>query len=151
MRHELAVAFRAVALDRLPTVLAHGVDVAPTDDPLYVDDFEKAWEYSGLPKVVMAFVWEGLERTFRTLPADASEAEQAALRETYPHAYPHGDRLWLSRIDDPNPARRGYELAHARWIPNNPFDSLKAVFVCGAEQDLVWAESQTIRDGATAG
>jgi hypothetical protein len=54
--------FRGVGLDRLPTILATGVDVEPTTAPIWVSTFEKAWEYGGLPKVVMAFDGSHLER-----------------------------------------------------------------------------------------
>ncbi len=37
--------FRGVGLDRLPTILATGVDVEPTTAPIFVSDFDKAWEY----------------------------------------------------------------------------------------------------------
>jgi hypothetical protein len=37
--------FRGVGLDRLPTILATGVDVEPTTAPIFVSEFDKAWEY----------------------------------------------------------------------------------------------------------
>jgi hypothetical protein len=37
-------AFRGVSCDRLPTVLATGIDVGPSTAPIFVSDFEKAWE-----------------------------------------------------------------------------------------------------------
>ena len=44
-------AFRAVGVDRLRSVLENGIDVVPTDAPIYVDDISKAWEYGGIPEV----------------------------------------------------------------------------------------------------
>ena len=57
--------FRGVGLDRLQTILATGVDVEPTTAPIFVSDFDKAWEYGGWPKVVMAF--DGCTSSSRTV------------------------------------------------------------------------------------
>lgn len=142
MYEQLAFGFRGVRLARLPTLLTTGIDVEPPDAPMYVDFFEKAWEYGGHPKLITAYTWEGLERTYRMLPADTAKAEVAAVQATYPYRYEHNSKIWLSRIDDPNPARREYEAAYGRWCPGDPFASLKAAFVYGTPSDLEWATAQ---------
>ncbi len=67
--------FRGVSIDRLVTVLNHGIDVLPTNAVIYTDCFDKAFEYGGWPKVVLAFDADRLQTTFREIPADSSEAE----------------------------------------------------------------------------
>jgi len=47
--------FRGVSYDRLPQILDTGVDVVPRTERLFVGEYSKAWEYGGLPKVMMAF------------------------------------------------------------------------------------------------
>ena len=49
--------FRGVGFDRLPTILATGVDVEPATAPIFVSDFDKAWEYGGLAKGSDGFQW----------------------------------------------------------------------------------------------
>jgi hypothetical protein len=95
------VEFRSVSWDRLPTILATRVDVEPAADPTFVSDFAKAWEYGGLPKVVMAFDGNQLQRTFREVVlADATAEEIAQLMIDYPTRIEAvaGDRLWLTRF-----------------------------------------------------
>jgi hypothetical protein len=131
------VEFRGVSWDRLPTILAAGVDVEPTTDPIFVSDFAKAWEYGGLPKVVMAFDGSRLQRTYREVVlSDATDEEIAQLMIDYPTRIEvgAGDRLWLTRFSSTDPrAATDYEGAYARWIPGDPFDALLAILVFTAE------------------
>jgi hypothetical protein len=122
--------FRGVGLDRLPTILAKGVDVEPTTAPIYVSNLEKAWEYGGLPKVVMAFDGRHLQRTYREVISDAPDDEIARLMVDYPNRIESrdGKRLWLTRLPETS-ADSSYEVNFARWIPGDPFDALLAVFV----------------------
>lgn len=47
--------YRAVSWERLQNILETGIDVIPTDSPIYVSNyFDKAWEYGEWPKVMMA-------------------------------------------------------------------------------------------------
>jgi hypothetical protein len=39
--------FRGVSSDRLDTILISGIDVTPTDAPIYANDLDKALEYGG--------------------------------------------------------------------------------------------------------
>ncbi len=86
------VTFRGVPLARLADVLRTGIDVTPTDAPIFgTDGVDKAFEYARPvgggtgPGLILALRGPHLERTFRDLDADASPAEIAVTRETYPH------------------------------------------------------------------
>ena len=125
-------AFRAVFLDRLGTVLEHGIDVTPTDSPIYVDDLSKASEYGDWPKVVLALRWDKLDRTFREVPADLPRAELDALKRIFTTELrsTDGKSLWLSRLrPDDRALAKPYEVDYARWIPGDPFDALVGVIV----------------------
>jgi hypothetical protein len=128
--------FRGVSIDRLPNILKFGIDVEPTDSPIYVAEFDKAWEYGEFPKVVMALASEHMEPTFRVLPVDVLEAEIEVLRRIYPNSYSVDGQTWISRVSDPNPAARNYEAAYGRWIPGDPFDALRGIFVYVSAADL---------------
>ena len=131
-------AFRGVSIDRLQNVLDNGIDVLPTDSVIYADSYSKAWEYGGMPKVVLALKWAGLDRTWRELPAATPEAEIAALRLQFGTEVrsDDGSRIWLSRLPDSD-RRVGtdYETSYARWIPGNPFDCLRAVLIFARPED----------------
>jgi hypothetical protein len=71
----LGAIFRGVALSRLGTVLRQGIDVTPSHAPFYAEDFEKAWEYGGWPKMILALNPGQLDRTFREVASDAPLAE----------------------------------------------------------------------------
>jgi hypothetical protein len=62
--------FRGVAHQRLPFVLQNGIDVESADAPIWVADFDKAWEYGGWPKVMLALESSRLQRTYREVPAN---------------------------------------------------------------------------------
>jgi hypothetical protein len=61
----IACAFRGVGVDRLGAVLRSGIDVEPSDSVIYVDFFDKAWEYGGMPKVILALDRDFLDGTWR--------------------------------------------------------------------------------------
>lgn len=74
--------FRGVPVTRLGAVLTTGVDVDPTDAPIYCSDFDKAWEYGGTSmgeglRLVYALDPRKVDRTFRTLPLSATASEIA--------------------------------------------------------------------------
>lgn len=141
--------FRGVALDRFLTVFTTGVDVEPTDAPIYCSDFDKAWEYGGSsigvgPRLIYALDQDMLERTFQTLPSDATPAEIEALRATYPHHHAeHTGSLRFSRIDRYLP---GSEIPYAYWIPGDAKDALMAIFLLGVERDAVVSAFQSVFD-----
>ncbi|WP_433287790.1 hypothetical protein ACQPZQ_34270 [Pseudonocardia sp. CA-142604] len=131
---ELAGAmFRGVSSDRLQTVLQTGVDVVPTNSVIYAsDDFDKAWEYGDFPKVVLALDSRKVKPSWQMIPADTPPVELAEIGKVYPTAVPYsnGESLWLSRLpaDDPRIAT-DYEASYAFWIPGNPLEAVRAVFV----------------------
>jgi hypothetical protein len=138
------IAFRGVPIDRLRSVFFNGVDVDPTDGPIFCGDEEKAFEYarpkSGVngPGLMYALHRGYLERTFQLLPADASPEKIAEVRKTYPHEYddPHGG-LYFSRLADQN--NTAYEYAYGYWIPGSARDALLAIFLRGRMDEVMEA------------
>jgi hypothetical protein len=128
----LSCEYRATSWDRLGTVLCTGIDVEPTNAPIYVDGFDKALEYGGWPKVILALRHEQLDRTFREVSADTPSAQLAELERVFGTKLPSADgsKLWLSRLgaDDPS-LTTDYEVAYARWVPGDALAALAAVFV----------------------
>ncbi len=124
--------FRGVGIDRLPTVLATGIDVTPTDQPIYASSIDKAWEYGGMPKVLLALDRRGMERTGHRTPVGAPEGDLAAPRARYPTVLEseNGEFLWFTRLDASDPrAGSQYEAAYSWWIPGDPWETLRAIFV----------------------
>lgn len=131
-RDLIGCSFRGVSHDRLDCVLRSGIDVVPPDSTIYVDDFEKAWEYGGWPKVMLALDTERLSHTYRELRSDTPELELRALRQIYPTELKSadGEQLWLSRLSEDDPRiSTEYEIAYARWIPGDPMQALRAVLI----------------------
>ena len=130
--------WRCVTLDRLPIVLASGVDVEPADAPIYVTPHvDKAFEYGGAikwgtqePTVLLGYNHRALDRTFREVPSDIAPDELDKLKTTFPNVSPStdGETLLLSRIASGPPA---YEFNYGYWIPGDPFDALRTVVVIG--------------------
>jgi hypothetical protein len=138
------IAFRGVPIDCLRSVFFNGVDVAPTDRPIFCGDEQKAFEYarptSGVdgPGPMYALHSGYLERSFRTLPADASPEEIAQVQITYPYRYedpyggPHFSRLTAQY-------NTVYEAAYGYWIPGNARDALLAIFLRGQVDEVMEA------------
>jgi hypothetical protein len=114
-------------------ILSTGVDVEPTTAPFFVTPhFDKAWEYGGWPKVIMALDPKQLELTYREIPADTPADEVARLMQDYPARFESetGDSFWLTRFPESDTgAGSAYERDYARWIPGNALQALLAVFV----------------------
>ena len=145
--------WRAVRFDRLPTVLASGVDVEPSDAPIYVGDIGKALEYGGAikwgarePTVLLGFGTDGLDRTFREVRSDIDQAALDRLKETFPNVTLSADgrMLLLSRIADRPVA---YEFDYGYWIPGDPLEALRIVFVLGVEDREI---GRATRDATSA-
>jgi len=130
--------WRCVTLHRLPIVLASGVDVEPSDSPIYVTPHvDKAFEYGGAikwgaqePTVLLGYDHKALDRTFREVSSDIEPAEFDKLKRTFPNVSPStdGQTLLLSRIANGPVA---YEFSYGYWIPGDPFDALRIVVVLG--------------------
>ena len=131
--------FRSVKLDRLHDVLRTGIDVTPTDSPIYAEFITKAIEYGGWPKVILALDSGQLDLTYREVSAFLPQVELAALTLHFPTVLKSidGNKLWLSRLKEGDPRMESaYETHYARWIPGDPFKALKAIFLCARESDL---------------
>jgi hypothetical protein len=132
--HAPGLNFRCCGWNRLDTVLASGSD-KPRGDVLWTDNIpEKALEYGGLDrKVMLVYLSDRMERTYRRARASISPEERAKLLADYPTIveFPKGPYpLWFSRL----PVRLAglpYETEHARWIPGDPFDALLMVIALG--------------------
>lgn len=124
--------FRGVALDRLDSVLRHGIDVWPTDQPIFVDCSDKAMAYGGWPKLLLLLHPDQLRPTWHEVSATLDPSELNELRKTYPNQLvsTDGSKLWLTRFNlDAPQAGTDYEMAYGRYIPGNPFDALAAMLV----------------------
>ena len=91
---------RGVTADRLNQVLAHGIDVFPTNAPIWVSSLSKAMEYGEWPKIILVLDVAQLDQTFRELPITSSKAERAELRREFPTELisEDGSHVWLSRL-----------------------------------------------------
>jgi hypothetical protein len=131
-RELLACEFRGVPAERLAQVWRTGIDVEPTDSPIFVDGLDKALEYGGWPKVVLALDGDHLDRTFREVSADLPDTECEALQEDFPTVLESSDGItrWYSRLpkDDPRTGS-AYEVAYSRWIRGDPLEALRGVIV----------------------
>jgi hypothetical protein len=99
------IAFRGKPIECLRSVILNGVDVDPTDTPIFCGEEDKAFEYarphSGPdgPGLIFALHGDYLERSHQALPADASPEQIAEVRKTYPYEYPVPyDGLYFSRL-----------------------------------------------------
>jgi hypothetical protein len=128
----LTCEFRGVSLERLPTVLQQGIDIQPTTGVISADFPDKAFEYGGWPKVLLALNPHSLRRTFREISADSPEDEIQRVRCEFPTIVKSvdGSNLWCTplREDDPRIAT-DYEIAYAHWIPGDAWTALKAIFI----------------------
>jgi hypothetical protein len=131
-------AFRGVSFERLRTILERGIDVNPTDSVIFADSPCKAFEYGEWPKVLLALRRECLKQTFKEVSADASREELEKVRRDYPTILRSrdGSKFWCTRLnEDDHRIATDYEFGYARWIPGDPWDALKAVFVVCRPED----------------
>ena len=124
--------FRGVAGAKLKNILTHGIDVTPTDSVIFCNTFEKAFEYGDFPKGIIALDPNCLDRTFRETEFNIPDEEVAALRKTFPTMLisEDGKKRWFSRLpEDDRRIALDYETVYAKWIPGDPKEALKAVFL----------------------
>lgn len=135
---EVPVLYRGVTIDRYPTIATTGVDVEPSDAPIFcAPALSKALEYIQWPQgvragAIMAFRADHLERSFVALD---EIGETVTAPEDYPHLHEDSTRRWYSRVAQ-SPVF-GYEEAYGYWIPGDPWEALIAVFLVG-EVGLPW-------------
>lgn len=86
----------------MPTILATGIDVESTTAPIFVSDFNKAWEYGDWPKVIMVFDGMHLDYTYRQITSDTPAEEVAGLMMEYPTGIQDhsGECIWLTRLPE---------------------------------------------------
>jgi hypothetical protein len=130
--------FRGISVDRLNFVVSNGIDVEPTEGVIFANDLNKAWEYGGWPKLLLALDTFRLQRTFKQVSSDISPDELEEIRRSYPTVVKShdGTKLWLTRFKAGDP-RIGtpYEIAHACWIEGNPFEALQAIMLFVRPED----------------
>lgn len=118
-------------------MLKTGVDVEPTNVVIWVNEVQKALEYGGWPKILMAFDSERLKRSWIEIDVSAPPEEIERIQRDYPTVIRDGDKLYCSRLPSDAPQlMTAYEFQHAFWIPGDPFEALKAVFIVFRPQDL---------------
>jgi len=135
--------YRGVEISRLGRVLTTGVDVEPTNAPIYVSDIDKAWEYPDWtsPRVVFALRSKKLKRSWQTLPLDATPEEIANVKQDYPHMSETESSLRFSRFAEQH-RNLAYEAAYGYWIPDNAKDALAAIFLFGDDTKEVFTSAK---------
>ena len=131
--NDYAPSFRSAEIERLPYILTHGCDVAPTDAVMWVDKSpSKALEYGGEAKVMMVFDARKLDTSGLEVRTDSAPEELERLSAEYPTRLEttDGQNLWLSRLGE-NDLRLGspYEAEHGRWIRGDPWQALRLVII----------------------
>lgn len=126
---------RGTTADRLPEILAGGIDVRPTDAPIYAEiGGDKAAEYGCHEDQVIQFLdMDCVEYSYKIVRSDTPPAELEALKRTYPYvdeAAADADSLWLTRfVPDGNPSRAVYESAFGYFVPEDPRRALRCVLL----------------------
>jgi len=131
---------RGTTADRLDDILQGGVDVRPTDAPLYaVQGGDKAAEYGCHEDQVIQFLdMDCLERSYQNVPATTPAAELEAIKKTFPYLDEAvgGDTLWLTRfMPDGNPARSVYESEYGYYVPGDARRALRCVLLLSDDFD----------------
>jgi hypothetical protein len=142
--------FRGLSLARLAVVLQAGIDVEPPDSVIYVtQDLGKAWEYGGLPKLIVALDRDHLDRSYRELGTDSTEEEIAAVRARFPAVLrsEDGSKHWCSRLSQNDPRIASpYEVGYARWIPGDARAALRAALIFARPSDVPQVQKTIGRD-----
>lgn len=148
LKELILLKYRAVSIDRLEYTLKNGVDVKPTNSPIFCSELEKAMEYGGWPKVVMGFDYQKLDRTFREEPSDIDQSELNALKATFPtvEKIKDGKLIWLSRLNKDDGRRRNYEISYGYWIPGSPWNCLKILLLISLNEAQIGEYSKHLSD-----
>jgi hypothetical protein len=105
---------------------------------MYVAEPEKALEYGGWPKVVLALDRRKLLPTWRKVPYETPSEEQAIIQAEYPTRLvsEDGRSIWFSRLAESDlRVASGYEVAYARFCPASKGSPLLALFVMSDDAD----------------
>jgi len=136
----LSYLFRAVSTDRFSDILINGVDVLPTDAVIYADCLEKALEYGGWPKTVMAFDPQFMKKAYKEVDSCIAEDDLIEIIKTYPTKITSedGSKYTLTRLDRGDArATSGYDVNYGWWIPNDPWECLKMILIIARPSDDV--------------
>jgi hypothetical protein len=115
--------FRGVSIAQLEHVLRHGVDVSPTDSVIYADGIDKAWEYGGYPKLILALEQAKLERANQGVRPDTTESERRLIEYT--------------RLPEPvSEAQLAYAEAYGWWIPDDARGALRGLIIAYPDSDI---------------
>lgn len=137
LRERVIVKYRGVSLERMWQVLTTGVDVEPTDAPIFCsDDIHKAFEYGGAPSsgnprgCVFGLRSTALQRSYTSVRRDRSPDEIDRVREIYPYETESNDDEYirLSRISGLG-RNLSYEGAYGYWVPGDAMEAIVALFV----------------------
>ena len=106
---------RGVALDRLPTVLRNGCDVAPADRPFWsAERLEKALEYGGREQLILVYDPRRLTPAWVIIDADCRASRRADLERLYPTVvWENGDQRSCPRLP-PTTTPTGFLPIHLR-------------------------------------
>jgi hypothetical protein len=125
---------RGVRADRIGQVLRTGIDVSPSDSPIFAEQgLDKALEYGcdGDQLLVLLNVRK-LKRTFREVPADSDPSLLTELRRSFQTELKStdGKQIWFSRLGkDGTVAGTSYERDFAWWNPGDPWEALLGLIV----------------------
>ena len=89
-------------------------------------------------KILLALDEAHLDQAFREVPADYPPKEFKIFRNSYPTVERSldGKKIWLSRLEENDPRRtKSYEVAHARWIPEDPWSCVQRVWILSRSED----------------
>jgi hypothetical protein len=153
-RAKEGVVCRGVALEKLPYVLEHGIDV-PVGNPLWVDvALDKAWEYGGSAKLLMVLSNDALQTSHFVLPIDTPDEQPEVYKKEYRTVVRLEDKgqIYLSRLDARDP-RIGsdYEWAYCRFPVGDPTRLSRCAGCCSAARRTPRADSRTTRIALSLG
>ena len=133
---------RGTSYDNLYTVLATGVDVVPSNAPIFCTQLvEKAMEYgwdgrNNPTRIILSFYKRAkTKRTFMEISSDTPKNKIENLKKIYPIVdySTDGRKIFLSRLKESDTRRNTeYELEYGYWIPENPLNALVCLFLLGS-------------------
>jgi hypothetical protein len=143
---------RCVDFKRLSTVLQTGTDVEPSDSPMYLSTIEKAMEYGNgfddeTYKLMLLYNHLFMKKTYRQIFPDTPSDKIEEYKKTYPTALydDAGNLCWLSRLKQNAPQiGKDYEVEYGFWIPGDPLEALKAIFILGTDMNSIVKQAEPL-------
>lgn len=145
---------RGVRADRIGQVLRTGIDVSPSDSPIFAEQaFDKALEYGcNGDQLLLLLDVRRLKRTFREVPADSDPSLLTELRQSFQTELKSMDgmNIWFSQLGkDDGRVATPYEVSFAWWIPGDPWEALLGLIVL-SENALDATEALVLSELAAA-